>query len=90
LDLVEEFRQPVVDRTVIAFINLGQQIGMENGLLDQETRKAIAEKILERLSSAERFHGQRYQIRSIVQMQARSLVSFLRNKGKYKPFSFHW
>jgi CRISPR/Cas system-associated endonuclease Cas1 len=34
LDLVEEFRQPVVDRTVIAFINLGQQIGMENGLLD--------------------------------------------------------
>ena len=90
LDLVEEFRQPVVDRTVIAFINLGQQIGMENGLLDQETRKAIAEKILERLASPERFHGQQFQIRSIIQMQARSLVSFLRNKGKYKPFSFRW
>lgn len=90
LDLVEEFRQPVVDRTVIAFINLGQQIGMENGLLDKETRKALAEKILERLASPERFRGQQYQIRSIVQMQARSLVSFLRNKGQYKPFSFHW
>ncbi len=90
LDLVEEFRQPVVDRTVIAFINLGQSMRMENGLLDQETRKAIAEKILERLSSAERFRGQQYQIRSIIQMQARSLVSFLRNKGKYKPFSFRW
>src|SRR5205823_7661479 len=45
LDLVEEFRQPVVDRTVIAFINLGQSMRMENGLLDQETRRAIAEKI---------------------------------------------
>jgi len=90
LDLVEEFGQPVVDRTVIAFINLGQSMRMENGLLDQETRKAIAEKILERLSSAERFRGQQYQIRSIIQMQARSLVSFLRNKGKYKPFSFRW
>jgi CRISPR-associated protein Cas1 len=90
LDLVEEFRQPVVDRTVIAFINLGQPMNMENGLLDQETRRAIAEKILERLSSTETFRGQQYQIRSIIQMQARSLVSFLRNKGKYKPFSFRW
>jgi len=90
LDLVEEFRQPVVDRTVIAFINLGQSMNMENGLLDQETRRAIAEKILERLSSTESFRGQQYQIRSIIQMQARSLVSFLRNKGKYKPFSFRW
>ena len=33
LDMVEEFRQPVVDRTVIAFINLGQNIGMKDGLL---------------------------------------------------------
>jgi len=90
LDLVEEFRQPVVDRTVIAFINLGQSMRMENGLLDQETRRAIAEKILERLSCTEPFRGQQFQIRSIIQMQARSLVSFLRNKGKYKPFSFRW
>src|SRR5579883_625261 len=90
LDLVEEFRQPVVDRTIIAFINLGQSMKMENGLLDQETRRAIAEKILERLGSTESFRGQQYQIRSIIQMQARSLVSFLRNKSKYKPFSFRW
>lgn len=90
LDLVEEFRQPVVDRTVIAFINLGQSMGMKDGLLDQETRKTIAEKILERLASPEPFRGQQYQVRSIIQMQARSLVSFLRNKGKYKPFSFRW
>jgi CRISPR-associated protein Cas1 len=90
LDLVEEFRQPVVDRTVIAFINLGQPIGMKDGLLDLDTRRAIGEKILERLASTERFRGQQFQIRSIIQMQARSLVSFLRNKGKYKPFSFRW
>jgi CRISP-associated protein Cas1 len=90
LDLVEEFRQPVVDRTVIAFINLGQPIAMKDGLLDQETRRSIGEKILERLASTERFRGQQYQIRSIIQMQARSLVSFLRGKSKYKPFSFRW
>jgi len=90
LDLVEEFRQPVVDRTVIAFINLGQKTEMKEGLLDEDTRKAIAEKVLERFASTEEFRGQQYQIRSIVQMQARALVSFLRGKGSYKPFSFRW
>jgi CRISP-associated protein Cas1 len=90
LDLVEEFRQPVVDRTVIAFINLGQQVTMSNGMLDESTRKVIGQKILERLGSRELFRGQQYQIRSIIQMQARSLVSFLRGKASYQPFSFHW
>jgi CRISPR-associated protein Cas1 len=90
LDLVEEFRQPVVDRTVIAFTNLGQPIAMDDGMLDEASRKAIGQKGLERLDSRESFRGQQYQIRSIVQMQARSLVSFLRGKGGYRPFSFRW
>lgn len=90
LDLVEEFRQPVIDRTVIAFTNLGQHIGISNGLLDHETRKAIGDRIVERLVSTESFQGQRYQIRSIIQMQARRLVGFLRGKGLYKPFTFRW
>ncbi|HEV2499337.1 MAG TPA: CRISPR-associated endonuclease Cas1 [Terriglobia bacterium] len=90
LDLVEEFRQPVVDRTVIAFVNLSQKIEMKEGLLDEDTRRAIAEKVLERLASTEPYRGQHYQIRSIIQMQARALVSFLRGKAPYKPFSFRW
>jgi CRISPR-associated protein Cas1 len=63
---------------------------MKEGLLDEDTRKAIAEKVLERLASTEEFRGQQYQIRSIIQMQSRALVSFLRGKGAYKPFSFRW
>jgi|GEM_PF-93502 CRISPR-associated protein Cas1 len=90
LDLVEEFRQPVVDRTVIAFINLGQKAGMQDGVLDAETRQALATRVLERLASTETFRGRQYQIRSIIQMQARTLVSFLRGKGAYRPFSFRW
>jgi len=90
LDMVEEFRQPVVDRTVIAFTNLGQAIAMKDGLLDENTRRSIAQKILERLATRESFRGQQYQVRSIIQMQARSFVSFLRGKGAYKPFSFRW
>jgi CRISPR-associated protein Cas1 len=63
---------------------------MSEGLLDHETRKELGQAVLERLASYQHFRGQRYQVRSIIQMQARSLVSFLRGKSKYKPFSFRW
>jgi len=90
LDLVEEFRQPVVDRPAIAYINLGTTVGMKDGLLDADTRKAIGEKVLERLTANESYQGKQYQIRSIIQMQARRLASFLRGEAQYKPFSFKW
>ncbi|MBI4483225.1 MAG: CRISPR-associated endonuclease Cas1 [Acidobacteria bacterium] len=34
LDLVEEFRQPVVDRVVLSHVNLGSAIRIENGMLE--------------------------------------------------------
>lgn len=90
LDLIEEFRQPVVDRTVIAHINLGESIKMKNGMLEQETRKLIGSKIIERLEDHETFEGRKYKIRSIIQMQARNLSAFLSNRREYKPFRFKW
>lgn len=90
LDLVEEFRQPVVDRTVIAHVNLGIEIRMKEGLLDSDTRKVIGDRVMERLMSTESYQGKQYQIRSIIQMQARRLASFLRGNGGYKAFSFKW
>ena len=90
LDLVEEFRQPVVDRSVIAYVNLGISIGMKEGLLDANTRKLIGERVVERLYASESYHGKQYQIRSIIQMQARRLAGFLRGNGGYKAFSFKW
>jgi CRISPR-associated protein Cas1 len=90
LDLVEEFRQPVVDRVVISHINLGMAIKMKEGLLDSETRKTIGAKVLERLDSTVVFQNKTYKIRSIIQLQARNLVAFLRGERTYKTFSFKW
>ncbi|MBI3592740.1 MAG: CRISPR-associated endonuclease Cas1 [Nitrospirae bacterium] len=90
LDLVEEFRQPIVDRIVIAHINLGESIEIRNGLLEAETRKLIGNKIIERLESPETFDGKKYKIRSIIQMQARNLAAFLNGKREYKTFRFKW
>ena len=90
LDLVEEFRQPVVDRAVIAHLNLGEEVKLVQGLLETETRKALVERVMERLLATETYQGKRYQVRSILQMQARRLASFLRGEGVYKAFSFKW
>lgn len=90
LDLIEEFRQPVVDRAVIAHINLGESIKMNNGMLEQETRKHIGGKIIERLEAQEVFEGRKYKIRSIIQMQARNLSAFLSGRREYKAFRFKW
>jgi CRISPR-associated protein Cas1 len=91
LDLVEEFRQPVVDRVVFAHVNLGEAISLENGTLDGATKKSFAEKILTRLNSPEPYKGKGYQIRSIIQQQARRAASFLRGDAEaYKTFAFKW
>jgi CRISPR-associated protein Cas1 len=90
LDLTEEFRQPIVDRAVIAHVNLGESIGMREGFLDLETRRAIGEKVMARLMATEAYKGKQHQVRSIVQMQARRLAGFLRGEGEYKPFRFKW
>ncbi|MGQ9472365.1 MAG: CRISPR-associated endonuclease Cas1 [Candidatus Aminicenantales bacterium] len=90
LDLVEEFRQPVVDRVVISHINLGEAIKIEGGLLGPETRKVIGAKILERLESPVQFGGKTYKLRSIIQLQARNLCAFLRGERPYKCYSFKW
>jgi CRISPR-associated protein Cas1 len=87
LDMVEEFRQPVVDRAVIAYLNLGEEVKLVQGMLEAETRKALVERVLNRLLATETYQGKRYQVRSIVQMQARRLASFLRGEGVYKALT---
>jgi CRISPR-associated protein Cas1 len=91
LDLVEEFRQPVVDRVAIAHVNLGEPIKMADGMLDVETRSGLADKVLQRLDAREPFDGKRYQVRSIIQMQARRAAAFLRrDAASYTSFRFKW
>ena len=89
--VIEEFRQPVVDRVVLAHVNLGIPIKMQNGMLEAETKNAFADKVMARLLTPEPYQGKHYQIRSIIQQQARRLASFLRRDApRYKTFSFKW
>jgi CRISP-associated protein Cas1 len=93
LDLIEEFRQCVVDRTIIGLLN--RRVPLEQGeeqLLTEETRRKVAEKILERLDgSAELYEQKRQALRFILQSQTRHLACFLRgDRDRYEPFVAGW
>lgn len=94
LDLTEEFRAPVVDRTVIAALRLGQiqpPNGGSNKGLDADTRSILVDRLLRRLESREPWKGADYQVRSIIQMQARQVASFLTGRVElYTSFRFKW
>src|SRR5690606_20146658 len=92
LDLIEEFRQVAVDRLVFGLVtrNFGVE-QTEDGKLTQETRRAIADKVLEHLEATVRYDGKRYPLRFVIQSQARSLATFLRgDRPEYQPFQATW
>lgn len=92
LDLIEEFRQPVVDRTMLGLVNRGVVPELdERGYLTDETRKQLASKILGRLESAEKYKGKKHLLRHIIQKQARQIATYVRNERiEYNPFQVRW
>ncbi len=91
-DMVEEFRQTVVDRTVMAIFNRGTAIAMdERGKLTEAARRSVAEKVLARLEAVELYEDKRHPLRQIMQMQARHLATYLRReRTHYTAFVSAW
>ena len=92
LDFIEPFRAPVVDRTMLGLANKGVKIDLdERGFLTDKTRRFLAEKILSRLESREKYDGQRRPLRAIIQRQARALAVWLRGeRDEFTPFLARW
>ena len=92
LDFIEEFRAPAVDRTVLGLVNKGVKIEQdEQGFLTEKTRRFLAEKILARLETPEKYADKRYPLRTIIQMQARTIATYVRNeRDAYTPFLASW
>jgi CRISPR-associated protein Cas1 len=91
LDLIEEFRQMCVDKAVFALFNKGTRLKLEEGRLDEPSRRLLAEKVRERLEGEESYRGKKHKLRTVIQAQARHLAAFLRSEvPSYKPFVGRW
>lgn len=93
-DLVEEFRQPVVDRVVMSLLNLKVNLAQdEEGRLTPETRKMLARKIMERLNEGrEKYEKKNQSLQAILYSQARHIATYVRGDlGRdYEPFVCGW
>ena len=90
LDLVEEFRQPIVDRAVLTLFTTGQKVSLDKGMLDEASRRLVATAVLARLSTEAEFRGRRAEMRSFIQKQSRAVAAFLRGGPRYRAFPFKW
>lgn len=90
LDLVEEFRAPIVDRSVLAIVNQGVAIETDAHGLTAASRKLIAHRVLERLATAVPYEGKRWPLRHIIQNQARHLAVAVRGEREYRAFASRW
>lgn len=91
LDLVEEFRQMAVDKAIFGMLNKGVKLEVEEGRLTEESRRAIAQRVNERLEGEETYEGKRHRLRTVIQSQARHLAVFVRGEGKaYRAWVGRW
>ncbi|MCS7120438.1 MAG: CRISPR-associated endonuclease Cas1 [Candidatus Bathyarchaeota archaeon] len=99
LDLMEEFRQQVVDRTLISLMAKGmikpeeifaEEGGEEGRILSKEVVKTLLKSLQERLDMEVMFEGQRGTIKGFMHNQARRIARFLLHESDYKPFTLGW
>ncbi|MBI5930826.1 MAG: CRISPR-associated endonuclease Cas1 [Chloroflexi bacterium] len=92
LDLIEEFRQVAIDRLVFGLLTRQFTVDQEeDGRLSKDTRKALADKVLEHLAATVRYDSKRFPLRFVIQNQARNLAAFLRgDNDEYAPFKATW
>jgi CRISPR-associated protein Cas1 len=90
LDLVEEFRAPVVDRAVLAIVNQGILLETDDHGLTAATRRLVADRVLERLATPVPYEGKRWSLGTIIQNQARHLAVAVRGERTYRAFASRW
>lgn len=93
-DLIEPFRQQIVDKTVIGLINRKQvnveNLDKRNNTIKLEARKLIAERILAKIHSTITYDGESVSYSDLIEKQSEDLVKMLLNNEKFKGFYLMW
>lgn len=90
LDLVEEFRAPVVDRVVVALVNQGVSLDTDGAGLTEAARRMVAERMLDRLATPVPYAGKHWKLSAVIQNQARHLAVAVRGERTYRSFASRW
>lgn len=93
-DLIEPFRQQIVDKTVIGLINRKQitnnDLDKRNNTLKLEARKLIVAKILGKIYSTITYKGETVSYSDLIRKQCENLVKVLLYDEKFNGFYLRW
>lgn len=98
LDVMELFRQPIVDRAVLTLARRGQIQPDLHGedhaggiYLSADGRKLVAQQVLDRLHTEFTYYGRQATWKQAVVFEARKLASFLLgHRTSYRPYVHRW
>ena len=93
---MEEFRQQIVDKSVIKLINLGQinkddfEIKEDYVFIGEECRKLLVKTVLDRLNNEVTFDGIKKTYSGFIEVESKNIVDFLLFEKHYKTFYIRW
>lgn len=94
MDLVEEYRQPIVDRPVINLV-VRRQLKNRHGatqedgsvLLNEKGRKLVAEEVMKKVSETRSHQGKNAKIKRHIRDQSIALANDILDEKEYVPFT---
>ena len=95
-DVMEEFRQQIVDRSVLKLINLGQinndDFKIKDGFvyIGEDTRKLLVRTVLDKLNSEVTFDGIKKTYSDFIEVESKNIVEYLLYTKEYKSFYIRW
>ena len=93
-DLIEEFRQQLVDKVIFSLINTGQvtndDLDKRNDSISLEKRKLIISKILDKVNSKINFEAENLTYGEIIDKQAQKIANSLVDAKEYNGFYLRW
>lgn len=93
-DLIEPFRQQIVDKTVISLINRKQitndDLDKRNNTIKLEARKLIVSKILGKIFSTITYNDETVSYADLIRKQSKNLVDTLLDGTEFNGFYLRW
>ena len=95
-DVMEEFRQQIVDRSILRIINLGQvdkddfEINEGYVFINENCRKLLVKTVLDKLNSEVTFDGVRKTYSEFIEIESKNIVNYLMYQTSYKTFYIRW
>lgn len=95
-DLIEEFRQQIVDKTVLSIVNKNQ-VNVDDFedkgnmlLMNNKARRLVIANIMDKLNSKVEFNGNKMSYSDIIMYQGRLMAKFLTHEDQYTGFYRRW